>query len=72
MIAGCNTGTPNTGLATGCTISDLMSECAENATTHDGYTGCVTQTLNNLKKDGVITNKQKTDIQQCAARARIP
>jgi len=72
VIAGCNTGVPNTGLATGCTISDLMSECAENATTHDLYTACVTQTLNDLKKDGVITNKQKNDIQQCAARARIP
>ncbi len=71
-IAGCNTGVPNSGLATGCTISDLLSECAENAATHELYTACVTQTTNTLKRDGVINNKQKNDIQQCAARARIP
>lgn len=72
VIAGCNTGVPNTGLATGCTISDLLSECAENAATHDDYTGCVSMTTNDLKRAGVINNKQKADIQQCAARARIP
>jgi hypothetical protein len=72
VIAGCNTGVPNSTLPTACTISDLLSECAENAATHDDYTGCVTQTANQLKRDGVITNKQKTDIMQCAATAPIP
>ena len=72
VIAGCNTGVPNSTLPTACTISDLLSECAENAATHDDYTQCVTQTTNQLKRDGVITNKQKTDIMQCAATAPIP
>lgn len=72
VIAGCNTGVPNSGLATGCTISDLISECAENAVTHEDFTGCVAHATNDLRKAGVITNKQKADIQKCAAQAPIP
>lgn len=63
---------PNSTLPTACTISDLLSECAENSLTHDDYTAWVTQTANQLKRDGVITNKQKSDIMQCAATAPIP
>jgi Zn-dependent metalloprotease len=72
VIDGCNTAVPNGSLPTSCTISDLIAECAENAVTHEDFTGCVTHVANDLKRDGVINNKQKADIQQCAARARIP
>lgn len=72
VIAGCNTGVPNNGTPTGCTIADLLSECAENAATHTAYTDCVAQTTSSLSSAGIITNKQKGDIQRCAAQAPIP
>jgi hypothetical protein len=72
VIAGCNTGVPNSNLPNACTISDLLSESAENATTQEGYTACVTQVTNDLKRAGVINNKQTAEIQQCAATAQIP
>jgi hypothetical protein len=72
VIAGCNSGAPNAGLPTGCTIMDLLSECAENAATHDAYTNCVAGVTTDAKNAGLITNNQKAAIQQCAAMAPIP
>ena len=72
VIANCNSGVPNAGLPVGCTIMDLLSECAENSTTHDQYTTCVSTVTNDAKSAGVITNQQKAAIQQCAATAPIP
>jgi Zn-dependent metalloprotease len=72
VIDGCNTGVPNSGTPTGCTITELLSECAENAATHTAYTDCVAQTTSSLVSAGIITNKQKSDIQRCAAQADIP
>jgi Zn-dependent metalloprotease len=72
VIAGCNTGVPNTGTPTGCTIAESLAECAENATTHDQYTNCVAGVTTDARNAGLITNNQKAAIQQCAATAPIP
>jgi bacillolysin len=71
-IGSCNPAISNTELPTGCTITDLLRECAENAPAHDIYTGCVGQVATSLKQAGVITNKQKTALIQCATIANIP
>ena len=72
VIDGCDTGAENDVLSTGCTITDEVNKCAAAATTHEGFTACVTQVTNRLVKTKVITNKEKSQIQKCAGLAAIP
>ncbi len=72
VIDGCNSGAANDLFSSGCKISDHVDACAAAAVTHEDFTGCVTRLTNQLKKDGFINNKEKSAIQQCAGRARIP
>jgi hypothetical protein len=72
IIDGCNTGVPNTLFPSGCTISDLIVECAEGASNHGQFASCVSHVTNDLKKAGTITGQQKGAIQSCAAQADIP
>lgn len=72
VIDGCDSGVPNTLLASGCTITDLVLECAVGAGNHGAFVSCATRTLNELKKAGIITGEQKEAIQSCASGANIP
>jgi hypothetical protein len=72
VIDGCNSGVPNTLFASGCTISDLIIECAEGASDHGQFVSCIAHLTNALKKAGTITGQQKGAIQSCAAQADIP
>ena len=72
VIDGCNSGVPNPLFPSGCTISDLIAECAEGAGNHGQFVSCVSHVTNGLKKAGTITGQQKGAIQSCAAQANIP
>jgi predicted extracellular nuclease len=72
VIDGCDSGAGNDLFSDGCKITDRIDDCAGSAVTHDDFTACVTQLTNDLKRDGFITNKEKSGIQKCAGRARIP
>ena len=72
VIDGCKTGITNTLFPSGCTISDLIAECAEGASDHGQFVSCVSGLTNALKKSGTITGQQKGTIQSCAAQAHIP
>jgi hypothetical protein len=72
VIDGCNAGVPNTLFPSGCTISDLVVECAEDASNHGQFVSCISPVTNDLKKAGTITGQQKGAIQSCAAQADIP
>jgi len=72
VIDGCDSGAGNDLFSNGCKISDQIAACAAAAVTHQDFTGCVAHLTNQLKKDGFISNKEKSAIQQCAGRARIP
>lgn len=72
VIDSCDSGVSNTFFANGCTIVDEVDKCAASATTHEGFTSCVTQYTNGLKDDGILNNKQKASVQKCAAKADIP
>ena len=72
VIDGCNSGVPNTFFFSGCTITDLVMNCAPGARNHGAFVSCVAQVTNNLKKSGIITGAQKGAIQSCAAKADIP
>jgi hypothetical protein len=72
VIDGCNSGVPNTFFFSGCTITDLVMNCAPGARNHGAFVSCVAQVTNNLKKSGIISGAQKGAIQSCAAKADIP
>lgn len=71
VIGGCDSGVPNTLFANGCTIADLIAQCAANASNHGKFVSCVAELTNMLKADGAITGKQKGAIQSCAAKSSI-
>jgi len=67
----CNTGVSNKLLDDGCTLSDLIAQCAEKAKNHGAFVSCIAHLTNSWKKAGIISEEQKDSIQQCAAKAEI-
>jgi len=57
---------------TGCTISDLIEDLADEALTHGDFVSGIAAFTNSLKKMGEITGKEKGVIQSAAAQADIP
>ena len=72
VIDGCDSQVTNHVLDDGCTIADLIAECAAGAQNHGQFVSCVAELTNSLKRDGVITGLEKGAIQSCAAQADIP
>jgi len=65
VIDGCDSGVPNILLTDGCTISDKIAILAD-------FRRAVTHYTNDLKKDGVITGKQKGAMQSCVGQGNVP
>jgi hypothetical protein len=55
----------------GCSIQDLVNACATDAKNHGKYVSCVTKLANDLRKAGVITNSQSTEMKNGAAKSSI-
>jgi hypothetical protein len=72
IIDGCDSGIANVLFTTGCTISDLMTQCVDGAYNHGEFVSCVAQLTNNLKGAGTITGRQKGAIERCAAKTHTP
>ncbi|MGH8502164.1 MAG: thrombospondin type 3 repeat-containing protein [Gammaproteobacteria bacterium] len=72
VVGDCESGVTNVSAGSGCTISDLNADCAENASNHGDFVSCVAHQLNDLKTRGVISGQQKGAIQNCAAQTDIP
>ena len=72
VIDGCDSGVDNTLLPGGGTISDLISACANGASTHGQFVSCISHVTDDLNKAGTITGQQKSALQSCAAQASIP
>ncbi|HEV2833995.1 MAG TPA: hypothetical protein VGW58_01695 [Pyrinomonadaceae bacterium] len=72
LIDGCDSGVPNTVVPGGLTISDLVADCAEEATNHGQFVSCIAHVANDLKKKGIINGQQKSALQGCAAQAGNP
>jgi hypothetical protein len=71
VIDGCDTEVPDQEY-NGKLISDWIGDCAIHAKNHGEFVSCVAELTNELKKDGVITGKEKGPIHSCAAQADIP
>ena len=72
IIDGCDSGVQNVLFEDGCTISDLISQCADEADDPGEFVSSVSHTTNSLKIDGIISGKDKGMIQKCVAEAGIP
>ena len=72
VIDGCHTGVTNHLLASGCTLSDEIAQCAEGVKNHGKFVSCVAKLTQTWKQEKIITSKEKGQIQRCAAKADIP
>ncbi len=72
VVDGCDSGVQNVLLDDGCTISDLIGQCAEDADNYGEFVSNVSNVTNYLKKGEIISGKEKGMIQKCAANADIP
>ena len=73
IIDGCNSDVANQLLdSNNSTIAELIGGIAESALSHGEFVQRVAHLLNKLKRNGVISGRQKGAIQSCAARSNIP
>ena len=71
-IGECDSDVENQLFENGCTMSDMIAQCAEGAGNHGEFVSCVAHLTNDWKKDRLITGKEKGAIQRCAGRSDIP
>ncbi len=72
IIDGCDSGVGNLLFEDGCTMADLIAECAEGAVNHGQVVSCVAHLTNEWKRAGLIEGQEEGRIQSCAARSDIP
>jgi hypothetical protein len=53
-------------------ISEQIRQCEGEAKNHGQFVSCVAHLANELTREGLITKEDRTLLQRCAARARIP
>lgn len=75
-IAGCETGIENPLYSNGCTLADIIQytidESAAAARNHGKFVSAFAKAMEALKKDGLITGKQKGALVSCAAQSNHP
>jgi hypothetical protein len=73
---GCSTNVANIDVAGICKLADVVqkqvSDCSANAGTHGSVVSCVANSLNNMKRVGLINNNDQGEIQSCVAGADAP
>ncbi len=72
VVDSCDTGVADLILPTGCSITESILGIAGGARNHGQFVSGVTHLTNELRKDGLIANKDKPAITRCAAWANIP
>jgi hypothetical protein len=70
VIDQCDSGVANKLFEDGCTISDRIAACGNEAENHGEFVSCVTHFTNGLKPQ-VLSGTQKGAIQSCAAQSSI-
>jgi len=72
VFGSCDSGVENQGFDDGCTMQDMLAECAANAGHHGQFVRCVAQLTNDWKRSWIISGSEKGKIQRCAAQAGTP
>lgn len=71
VIDSCDTGVPDQVLATGCSITESIMNIAEASWNHGTFVSQTTHLATELRKDGLISNKDRSALVRCAAWANI-
>ena len=71
VIGDCDTGVLDLEYE-GAWVSELIAECASQASNHGDFVSCVSHLANDLKKAGLISGKEMGAIVSCAAQSDIP
>jgi len=71
-IGECETAVENQPVDNGCTMNDLIAQCAAEAKNHGRFVFCVTLRILEWKKDNLVSIRNMGAIIRCAARADIP
>ena len=69
---GCDSKVTNTVFPSGCTLADLLADCADDARKHRKFVHCVARLTRTMKRISIITGQQKDAIQDCAVRTDLP
>jgi len=72
IIDGCDTTIENQLFENGCTMSDLIGQCAEDEKNHGRFVFCVARLAIQWKKEKRLSFKNMGALVRCAARADIP
>ena len=71
LVAGCDTGVTNRTTAEGCSLGDLIGQCADRTSDHGAFVSCVSHLANTWKTSRIITGREKGPIAECAAQSDI-
>ena len=72
VIGGCDSEVTNTVFPSGCTLADLLADCADHARKPRKFVRCVARLTHTMKRIGIITDQQKDAIRSCAVQADLP
>jgi len=72
LVGGCNTRITNQLLTGGCTMADVVSDCADNAHNHGKFVSCIARLANGWAQAGVIARNEIGRIVRCATHAGPP
>ena len=71
-VDACTTDVPDQLLITGCSITESIAAMAGNSWNHGKFVSQATHFATGLRKDGIVDNKQRSEIVRCAAWANVP
>lgn len=71
-IDACTTEVPDQILTNGCSIGESIFNFGEAAKNHGKFVSAVTHFATDLRKSGLIANKERSAIVKCAAWANVP
>jgi predicted extracellular nuclease len=72
VVDACSTAVPDRLLTSGCSISESISRIGDASWNHGQFVSGATHLLNDLRKDGMLDNRQRSEVHRCVAWANIP
>ena len=71
LIGSCDSGVPDQVLATGCSITESIAKIGDASWNHGRFVSQTTRFATDLRKDGLISNTDRSALTRCAAWADI-
>jgi hypothetical protein len=68
-IADCDTGIENEVLGGGCTMNELIAQCADTTKRHWGFVLCLNRLTATWRREGLISWRERWPIMRCAMRS---